>query len=525
MTENRRIVLNTLVTYGRSVIGVFCGIFSTRWVLEALGQVDFGLYGLVGSMAIFIVFLNIQFSGAIARYYAYSIGVLRTASDKIRALEECRAWFSVAVLIHLVLPFLLVVIGYPIGVYAIEHNCINVPPERACACIWLWRFVCLSCFVGMVNVPFQAMYTAKQYIAELTIYSFAQTIFRTAFIYYMVCNPQDWLIKYGLIMALVGVIPEVIICVRACIVFPECRLRIQALQEYWRIAKLGSFAFWQGVGGVGFIASHQGMSILVNNAFGPRVTGAFSIAQTVSGEAASLTGALQMAISPAITTAYGAGEKERMRSLAYRVCRYGTLLTLFFAVPMAMEIDKLLEVWLKNPPPYASEMCVCALAFIVIEKLSIGHTSAVNAAGRVALFQICRGLFRVSVLPIAFCTILFKLSAGVTTLALPVSACIVVACDVILARKIVEMSIVKWIREVLTSNLVVCCVGVLGAYLVQIFMEKSLMRLIGTTLISLVAMSVASWIVLIQKDEREILRLKVRQLRTLVVGFLRFLAN
>ena len=25
-----------------------CGLFTARWVLEALGQVDFGLYGLVG---------------------------------------------------------------------------------------------------------------------------------------------------------------------------------------------------------------------------------------------------------------------------------------------------------------------------------------------------------------------------------------------------------------------------------------------------------------------------------------------
>ena len=87
MTQNKRIVLNTVATYGRSMIGVLCGIFSTRWVLEALGQIDFGLYGLVGGLVIFISFINIQFATAISRYYAYAIGVAKISEDKSKAIE------------------------------------------------------------------------------------------------------------------------------------------------------------------------------------------------------------------------------------------------------------------------------------------------------------------------------------------------------------------------------------------------------------------------------------------------------
>lgn len=182
MTQNKRIILNTIATYGRSMIGVLCGIFSTRWVLEALGQVDFGLYGLVGSLVIFVAFINIQFSTAIARYYAFAIGEAKVATDKNYALNETRSWFTVAVLIHLILPTILVGIGYPIGSYAITNGLLNIPSDRTDVCLWLWRFACLSCFIGMMSVPFQAMYTAKQYIAELTIYSLLQTIIKTAFI-------------------------------------------------------------------------------------------------------------------------------------------------------------------------------------------------------------------------------------------------------------------------------------------------------------------------------------------------------
>ena len=48
MSPNRRIFLNIIATYGRSVYALVCGLFTARWVLEALVQVDFGLYGFEG---------------------------------------------------------------------------------------------------------------------------------------------------------------------------------------------------------------------------------------------------------------------------------------------------------------------------------------------------------------------------------------------------------------------------------------------------------------------------------------------
>lgn len=508
MTQNKRIVLNTIATYGRSMIGVFCGIFSTRWVLEALGQVDFGLYGLVGSLVIFVAFINIQFSTAIARYYAFAIGESKVATDKNYALNETRSWFTVAVLIHLILPTILVGIGYPMGAYAISNGILNIPIERIDVCLWLWRFACLSCFIGMMNVPFQAMYTAKQYIAELTIYSLLQTIIKTAFIYYMVCNPGDWLWGYGLGMFFVTIIPPLLICIRAYFVFPECRLVFKALREKWRIGKLGSFAFWQGTGGVGFIASHQLMSVIVNQYFGARITGSFSVSQTVAAESASLTGALQGAFTPAITTVCGANDYEQMRKMAFRVCKIGTFLTLLFALPMALEIDNLLLVWLKNPPPMSSELCIATLIFIVIEKLSCGHITAVNAMGNVAKFQTVRGLLRTSVVPLALILIWLTNSVAVMIWALPISALIVVIGDVYLARATAQMSVGYWIKQVVLPLIMVVSVALIVGCIPKIFICNPWLRLLSTSLFTFVSMTVFGWFCLLNFSEKMFLMKK-----------------
>jgi hypothetical protein len=126
---------------------VLCGIFSTRWVLMALGKEDFGLFGLVGSLVIFLSFFNTQFAGALSRFYAYAVGQAKVAVDSDQALEECRKWFSVGVTIHTLVPLALVAIGYPVGTWAIRTGVVGVPAYRIDACIWLWRFVCLSSFV------------------------------------------------------------------------------------------------------------------------------------------------------------------------------------------------------------------------------------------------------------------------------------------------------------------------------------------------------------------------------------------
>ena len=58
MTPNRRIFLNIVATYGRSLYALVCGLFISRWVLAALGKTDFGLYGVVGGMTVIVMMVG-----------------------------------------------------------------------------------------------------------------------------------------------------------------------------------------------------------------------------------------------------------------------------------------------------------------------------------------------------------------------------------------------------------------------------------------------------------------------------------
>ena len=502
MSPNKRIVLNILATYGRTVIGVLCGIFSTRWVLMALGKEDFGLFGLVGSLVIFLSFLNIQFAGALGRFYAYAVGQAKVAVDSDLALEECRKWFSVGIMIHTLVPLVLVAVGYPVGVWAIRTGVVGVPGYRIDACIWLWRFVCVSTFVSMLNVPFNAMYVAKQYIVELTIYSLAQTIARTMFIYYMTLRQSDWLVTYGLATCLIFIVPQALICIRAVVVFRECRLRFayMALGSY--IKKIASYAGWQTFGGLGYLARHQFLTVVVNRFFGPKITASFSIGGTVSGEAAALTGALNAAFAPAITTTCGAGNWVRVRSMAYQACKFGTLLTLLFAIPMGLEMSEILRIWLKDVPQWTEGICLVMLAVVVVEKFSLGHGIGVNASGRVARFQVYRGLACLTAIPFAIWAAFVFRHVYAVAFSLLATTCLACCSDVWLARSLIGLSVRYWLFKIIIPLGMVCGIVCTVGSVPRYFMPPSFLRIVVTTIVTLVGLFPLSWFLVLNVNER-----------------------
>lgn len=505
MSPHKRIILNIAATYGRTVFGVLCGIFSTRWVLMALGKEDFGLYGLVGGLVVFISFFNTYFSGALSRFYAYAIGQAKGVHNTDNALEECRKWFSIGVAVLTLVPLLLVLIGYPIGSWAISSGKVGVPAYRIDACIWLWRFVCMSCFVGLVNIPFCAMYTAKQYIAELTIYSFAQTFVRTGFVYFMTLRQDDWLVTYGFVTCLIAIVPQVLICIRAIYVFEECRFRFEYLKLMCYVKKIVYYVVWQLFGGFGYLSRYPLVAIVVNRFFGPSITASFSIGTTVSGEAAALTGALTTAFTPAITTACGEGDWERLRKMAYQASKIGTLLTLFFAIPMALEISEILRVWLKEVPRGAEGICLVMLSVVVVDKFSLGHCIGVNASGRVALFQVYRGLACLTAMPFALVAAFVFHNVYAVVLALLMATGVATISNIWMARTRVGLSMRFWLFKIIVPlGILAVFTGIVG-YLPHFFMAPSIFRVIVTALFTLVCEIVLSWLFVLDDAEREFL--------------------
>lgn len=501
MSPTQRIILNIIATYGRSFFALICGIFSSRWLLMSLGTTDYGLFVLVGGLTAFIAIVNSLLGGAIGRYYALSIGEAQKRDCSADGLLNCQGWFTVAMVIHTVIPCVLLIVGYPIGIYLV-NNWLEIPQSRIVECVWVWRFACISCFIGMVNVPFTAMYVAKQYIAELTIYSVLQTICNFSLLAYMVLHPNDWLVIYAGLTCAVFVVPQVVICIRASCIFDECRFVWSMCANFSRFKNLFSYCVWQAFGTFAGIARGQGIAILVNKYFYANVNASFALANTVNQHSSSLVSAMQGAFTPAITTAFGSGDIKLAHSLSYRACKFGLLLALLFVLPLSIELPEVLRIWLENPPPYTMGLCWCMFFMLLADKSTLGHMIAVNASGKIALYQTVLGGALLLALPLAWIAVAYGCGVYSIAVALAVTMLICSLGRVIMARSRTGLSMRFWVQHIIFPIIGVTLTSGLVGIIPTLIMEPSLIRILITTICIELFFIPLSWHFVLSHTER-----------------------
>ncbi len=502
LSPSHRILLNTLATYARSVFGLALGLFSSRWVLSALGEDDFGLFSVVGSIIVFITFLNGLMALSAARYFAYCMGEGKTG--------EVRKWFNSALSVHICFAFILILIGWPIGEYVVSHY-ISVPPDRLHAAHWVFRISLASAFINMISVPFVGMFTAKQRIAEMAVYGIGQTLSTFTLAYILTQIGSDRLIIYAFGMAGILSAIQLIIILRAVFVFNECQIVLADWFDWRRIKQMASYAVWNLIGSLGGTLRDQGSALLLNLHFGTKVNAAYGVASQVSSATNQLSAAMMGAFSPEITTSEGQGNRQRMLILAERANKFGTILVLLFAIPILIEMDYILTLWLKNPPQYTATFCRLSLITFLIDRLTSGYMLAVAAHGKIAGYQITIGGLWFLTLPIAW--MLIKLGFPPASVGVAIISTMILGSlgRAIWMKHLLDVPINHWImKTVIPCITVVLISSIIGVGFV-IIMPSTFFRFFCVGSLTLVSALMVSWVFAVDADERFFFRNSIKR--------------
>jgi len=503
MRSSQRLVLNTAVTYTRSLVGAGLALFSSRWVLNGLGQVDYGLFSLVGSILVFIAFLNSVMASSASRHFAYYIG----QGDS----TEVNRWFNAAFSIHLCIAVALTLAGWGIGDYLILRV-FNIPQVRIAVCQQVFHISLVSLFTGMLSIPFVAMFRAKQCIAELSLWDMLHSALNFVLAYYLMQAADDRLIFYAAGMTAILVVYHSGQMFRAAFGFQECAFVFRQWFDKKRVTEIFSFAFWNLIGSLGATLRDQGSAILLNLYFGPKVNAAYGIAKQVSTQTGQLAGAMLGAFSPEITSREGRGDRSGMLDLALRASKFGTLLVLIFLVPLMMEMEYVLRLWLVAPPLYTAPLCRLILCMLLIDRLSTGYMLAINAHGKIAGYQATLGTTLVLTLPLAW----LLLHLGCEPPSVGVAFIFTMAgCSfgrVLWARYLLKAPIRRWVTTVVIPCGIVGVLSTVAASLPWYFFESNFSRLVLVTGGSLVVYSVSTWFIALDQSERVFLGQNMQRL-------------
>ena len=137
VVDQKRIAKNTLLLYLRMGVIMLIGFYTSRVVLATLGEVDFGLYNVIGGIVVAFAFLNGVMSAACNRYFAIEIG--REDYDALKKV------FSLNVSIFLVLGGIILLLSETVGLWFLNAKMV-IPPDRHDAANWVYQFSVLAFF-------------------------------------------------------------------------------------------------------------------------------------------------------------------------------------------------------------------------------------------------------------------------------------------------------------------------------------------------------------------------------------------
>ena len=140
MTDNRRIAKNTAFLYVRMLLVMGATLYTSRVVLRVLGEVDYGLYNVVGGLVTMFTFLNGSLGTATSRYITFELG--KKNSDGVNRV------FNVALVIHVMLALLIIALAETVGLWFLEKE-LNIPAERMWAARWVFQFSLCSTVLGI----------------------------------------------------------------------------------------------------------------------------------------------------------------------------------------------------------------------------------------------------------------------------------------------------------------------------------------------------------------------------------------
>ena len=490
--SGRMVAVNTAITYGRSIIGMLFGLFSSRWILLSLGETDFGLYGLVGNLIVAVSFVNLVLSNATSRFYAVAVG---------EGDGDPAAWFNVAVLVHAALAFIVLLVGFPLGEYAIG-NWLVIPDGRVAACRVVFTMSLAATAVGVLSVPYSAMFTARQKFGELAAYALLGSAFTCAVAGFMRSSSGDRLICFSALVSGFSCLMAVVQTVRARIRFSECSICLARLRDWRKARELVSYSGWRILGTSGWLAQRQGAAFVVNLAFGAAANAAYSIAGQFAVHASSLMTALSSAVTPAIATTLGSGDETRTADMVLASCRFMGFLAALVGIPLAVEADSVLKLWLVTPPAGAWILAVLFTVAMIVDSSTAGIAAGLGANRNVALWQTFAFVVLAVTCPAAW--LCFKMGLGLASLGFifVAATCIMTVGRVSFAKKLLGVMPSEWRRKVALPLVGVWVLSALASLSLRCCLAEGLSRVVFVGFVSLATTFVVSYFILFTDREK-----------------------
>lgn len=373
---NRAIFQNSIILYVRLIVTALCGLFITRFALEALGVDDYGLYAVVGSIITFIAIINTMMLSTSNRFIATAIG--RGDAKEINQI------FNVNVIIHLGCALLVLLLGISIGDSYVLHY-VNYNGDINLA-VKVFNLSLIASAITFLGVPYNGLLMAKERFFVFCLLDIIVYPIRLCLCYLLFYVESDRLLLYALISGICTIIPTIcyyIYCVTKFRPLVEFSL-VKEKQRYMDVLK---FSIWVGYGAIAQVGKSQGAALIINAFFTTLMNTALGIANQLHSFILMFVQNISKPISPQITKNYSSGNFERCHMLMVVTSKLSYLFMLFISMPFLISPQFLINLWLGEIPPYSVLFVRLIIINSLVDSLNLGIAEYVFASGKIFWYQ------------------------------------------------------------------------------------------------------------------------------------------
>lgn len=391
IASNKRIAKNTIAMYIRMLITMAVGLYTSRIVLATLGTSDFGLYNVVGGIVVVLASINGTLATGTQRFLSFAIG----ENDELKL----KMVFSTAVLLHLLFAGLFLIVAETAGLWFLNAK-MNVPVGRETAAFWVYQFSIITTIIQIVQVPYMSAIIAHERMSVYAYMSIYDAVTKLLIVYLIQMSSFDKLIFYAALICAVGAASAVMYNLYCRFKFSECKLHPQMDKAIFK--EMATFSGWNIFGCVAFPLQTQGLNILLNIFFNTIVNAARGIAVQVNNIIIAFVNNFQTAVNPQIVKLYAAGKKDEMIHLVINNSKFAGFLYMFIAVPLFVEIEFVLNIWLGDYPEYTIPFVRIILVQSLIQTLTRPVVMVVHAVGKMKGPNFSAGIALLLAVPLTY---------------------------------------------------------------------------------------------------------------------------
>lgn len=489
--NNKRIAKNTLMLYIRMLLIMGVSLFTVRVVLDTLGVVDYGLYNVVGGIVAMFTFLSSTLSSASQRFFAFELG--RDNSQQLKKI------FSVTLVIYVVMAIIILIIAETIGLWFL-NNKLTIPESRIEAVQWVYQFSILSFIATLMAIPYNATIIAHEKMKVYAYVSIIQVVLKLAIVYMLFMFSIDKLKLYSVLTFGVTLLTTLIYYLYSSRKFKECHFNF-----YWDnnlFKEIIGYSGWNIIGALSNILRDQGVNILINIFFNPAINAARGIAYKINSTLLQFTNNFYVAVKPQITKSYSSGDKEYMKQLVIRSAKVAYFLMLFLSIPILIETNFILGIWLKELPEYVIIFSRLAIINSLIDVMNLPLVATVQATGRIKLYQTTISLIYILNLPISYIFLKVGYPPQTTILVSILLSTISFIPRLIIFEKITKISAGLIFKNAFLKAIIVSICSLVFPFIIYFLLEEGFVRFILVSLTDVFITAIIIYYIGLTKDEK-----------------------